>query len=60
MVFKLLCQINLKDCLLLSLTNGESDEEIIAIVKPILDNLVKISNMKDYDIFTKHFEIQIL
>jgi len=59
-VFKLLCQINLKDCLLLSLTNGESDEEIIAIVKPILDNLVKISNMKDYDIFTKHFEIQIL
>jgi hypothetical protein len=59
-VFKLLYQINLKDCLLLSLTNSESDEEIIAIVKPILDNLVKISNMKDYDIFTKYFEIQML
>ncbi len=38
----------------------KSDEEIIAIAKPIWDNLVKTSNMKDYGGFTKDFGTQML
>ena len=38
----------------------KSDEEIIAIAKPIWDNLVKSSNMKDYGSFTKDFGTQML
>ena len=38
----------------------KSDEEIITIAKPIWDNLVKSSNMKDYGGFTKDFGTQML
>ena len=38
----------------------KSDDEIIAIAKPIWDNLVKSSNMKDYGGFTKDFGTQML
>ena len=38
----------------------KSDEEIVAIAKPIWDNLVKSSNMKDYGGFTKDFGTQML
>ena len=38
----------------------KSDDEIVAIAKPIWDNLVKSSNMKDYGGFTKDFGTQML
>ena len=38
----------------------KSDDEIIAIAKPIWDNLVKTSNMKNYGGFTKDFGTQML
>ena len=38
----------------------KSDDEIIAIAKPIWDNLIKSSNMKDYGGFTKDFGTQML
>ena len=38
----------------------KSDDEVIAIAKPIWDNLVKTSNMKDYGGFTKDFGTQML
>ena len=38
----------------------KSDDEILAIAKPIWDNLVKSSNMKDYGGFTKDFGTQML
>ena len=38
----------------------KSDAEIIAIAKPIWDNLVKTSNMKNYGGFTKDFSSQML
>ena len=38
----------------------KSDDEIIDIAKPIWDNLVKTSNMKDYGGFTKDFGTQML
>ena len=38
----------------------KSDAEILAIAKPIWDNLVKSSNMKDYGGFTKDFGTQML
>ena len=36
------------------------DEEIFILAKPIWDNLVKASNMKDYGGFTKDFSTQML
>ena len=38
----------------------KSDEDIIAIAKPIWGNLVKNSNIKDYGGFTKDFGTQML
>ena len=38
----------------------KSDDEIIEIAKPIWDNLVKSSNMKNYGGFTKDFGTQML
>ena len=38
----------------------KSDDEIIEIAKPIWDNLVKSSNLKDYGGFTKDFSTQML
>ena len=38
----------------------KSDDEIIEIAKPIWDNLVKSSNLKDYGGFTKDFGTQML
>ena len=38
----------------------KSDEDIVAIAKPIWDNLVKSSNIKDYGGFTKDFGTQML
>ena len=38
----------------------KSDGEIIEIAKPIWDNLVKTSNMRDYGAFTKDFGTQML
>ena len=38
----------------------KSDEEIITIAKPIWENLVKSSNIKDYGTFTKDFSSQML
>ena len=38
----------------------KSDEEIIKIASPILFNLVKSSNIKDYGGFTKDFSSQML
>jgi len=37
----------------------KKDEEIFKIAKPIWDNLVKSSNMKDYGSFTKDFSSQM-
>ena len=36
------------------------DQEIIDIAKPIWDNLVRSSNLKDYGGFTKDFSTQML
>ena len=38
----------------------KSDAEIIEIAKPIWDNLVRSSNLKDYGGFTKDFGTQML
>ena len=38
----------------------KSDDEIIEIAKPIWDNLVRSSNLKDYGGFTKDFGTQML
>ena len=38
----------------------KSDSEIIEIAKPIWDNLVRSSNMKDYGGFTNDFGTQML
>tara|TARA_B100000767_G_C19613425_1_gene470861 strand:- start:559 stop:909 length:351 start_codon:yes stop_codon:yes gene_type:complete len=38
----------------------KSDDEIIEIAKPIWENLLKTSNMKDYGGFTKDFGTQML
>ncbi len=38
----------------------KSDQEIIDIANPIWDNLVKSSNIKDYNGFTKDFSSQML
>ena len=38
----------------------KSDEEIFALAKPIWNNLIKASNMKDYGGFTKDFSTQML
>ena len=38
----------------------KSDKEILEIAKPIWDNLIKTSNMKDYGGFTKDFGTQML
>ena len=38
----------------------KSDKEIIEIAKPIWDNLVRSSNIKDYGGFTKDFGTQML
>ncbi len=38
----------------------KTDEEIIKIAKPIWDNLVKSSNIKDYGGFTRDFSSQML
>ena len=38
----------------------KSDKEIQEIAKPIWDNLVKTSNIKDYGGFTKDFSSQML
>ena len=40
--------------------NGKTDEEIIKIAKPIWDNLVKSSNIKDYGGFTRDLSSQML
>ena len=34
----------------------KSDEEILELAKPIWENLVKSSNIKDYGGFTKDFQ----
>jgi len=39
---------------------GKSDKEIIDIAKPIWENLVKSSNIKDYGGFTRDFSSQML
>ena len=39
---------------------SKTDEEVFAIAKPIWDNLVKSSNIKDYGGFTKDFSAQML
>tara|TARA_B110000444_G_C18728004_1_gene541871 strand:+ start:520 stop:870 length:351 start_codon:yes stop_codon:yes gene_type:complete len=38
----------------------KTDKEIIEIAKPIWDNLVRASNIKDYGGFTKDFSSQML
>ena len=38
----------------------KTDKEIIEIAKPIWDNLVKTSNIKNYGGFTKNFSSQML
>jgi len=38
----------------------KTDEEILEIANPILDDLFKYSNNKDYSGFTKHFSAQML
>ena len=38
----------------------KTDEEIFAIGKPLWENLVKSSNLKDYGSFTKDFSTQML
>ena len=37
-----------------------TDDEVYAVAKPIWDNLVKSSNLKDYGGFTKDFSTQML
>ena len=39
---------------------SKSDEEIYELAKPIWDNLVKSSNLKDYGGFTRDFSTQML
>ena len=39
---------------------GKSDQEIIDIAKPIWENLIKSSNIKDYSGFTRDFSSQML
>ena len=39
---------------------SKSDDEIYELAKPIWDNLVKSSNLKDYGGFTKDFSTQML
>ena len=39
---------------------AKSDEEIFAIAKPLWENLVRASNMKDYGGFTKDLSSQML
>ena len=39
---------------------AKSDDEIFAIAKPIWENLVKSSNLKDYGGFTRDFSTQML
>ena len=39
---------------------SKTDEQVFAIAKPIWDNLVKSSNIKDYGGFTKDFSTQML
>ena len=38
----------------------KTDEEILEIATPIWDDLVKYSNNRDYNGFTKHFSAQML
>jgi hypothetical protein len=38
----------------------KSDDEIFALAKPIWNNLLKSSNLKDYGSFTKDFSTQML
>lgn len=38
----------------------KSDDEVFSLAKPIWDNLVRSSNMKDYGSFTKNFSTQML
>ena len=39
---------------------SKSDDEIYELAKPIWDNLVKSSNLKDYGGFTRDFSTQML
>ena len=39
---------------------SKSDEEIFKLAKPLWENLVRASNMKDYGGFTKDFSTQML
>ena len=39
---------------------SKTDEEVFVIAKPIWDNLVRSSNIKDYGGFTKDFSTQML
>ena len=39
---------------------SKTDDEVYKIAKPIWDNLVKSSNMKDYGGFTRDFSTQML
>ena len=39
---------------------SKSDDEIYKLAKPIWDNLVKSSNLKDYGGFTRDFSTQML
>ena len=39
---------------------SKTDDEVYQIAKPIWDNLVKSSNLKDYGGFTKDFGTQML
>ena len=39
---------------------SKTDDEIFELAKPIWDNLVKSSNLKDYGGFTKDFSSQML
>ena len=39
---------------------SRTDDEVYEIAKPIWDNLVKSSNLKDYGGFTKDFSTQML
>ena len=40
--------------------SDKTDEEIFSIAKPIWENLIKASNIKDYGSFTKDFSTQML
>ena len=39
---------------------SKTDEEVFELAKPIWDNLVKSSNLKDYGGFTRDFSTQML